>query len=210
MLTGIVLSGGEGSRMGQDKGLVMLRGDPMVSYVIDSMLRQVNEIVISVAKGQGSKYDEYAEIGFEIVEDRTPGIGPIEGLLCALKVARGDYVVLSPCDTPFLKPGICELLLSKANGKDGAVPVVNGRFEPVHGAFHRGAATKAFETVLAAGKRKPSEAYARLDLEFVDEPSLRAVDRELESFWNLNTPEDLRFAEKKLAEAERLLCNDEP
>ena len=182
----------------------------MVSYVIDSMLGQVNEIVISVAKGQGSKYDEYAEIGFEIVEDRTPGIGPLEGFLCALKVARGDYVVVSPCDTPFLKPEICELLLSRASGKEGAVPVVKGKFEPVHGAFHREAATKAFETVLATGKRKPSEAYARLDLEFVDEPSLRAVDRELESFWNLNTPEDLRLAEEKLAKAEEPHCDEVP
>ena len=209
MLTGIVLSGGEGSRMGQDKGLVMLRGDPMVSYVIDSMLGLVNEIVISVAKGQGPKYDEYAEIGFEIVEDRTAGIGPLEGLLCALKVARGDCVLVSPCDTPFLKSGICELLLSRAAVKDGAVPVINGKFEPVHGAFQRQAATKAFEAVLATGKRKPSEAYSMLDLEFVDEVSLRAVDPELESFWNLNTPEDLRLAEKKLAETERPLCDEE-
>jgi len=208
MLTGIVLSGGEGSRMGQDKGLVMLRGDPMVSYVIDSMMGHVGEIVISVANGQASRYDEYAEIGFEIVEDRTPGIGPLEGLLCALKAARGNFVLVSPCDTPFLKPSICELLLSRAPGKDGAVPIINGKFEPVHGAFQRDAAMKAFEAVLAAGRRKPSDAYSRLNLEFVDEVSLRAVDRDLESFWNLNTPEDLRLAEKKLADSEEPLRDE--
>jgi len=200
MLTGVVLSGGEGSRMGRDKGLVNLRGDPMVSYVIDSMLGIVNEIVISVAKGQASSYDEYAEIGFEVVEDRTSGIGPIEGILCALRAARGDYVLVSPCDTPFLKPGICELLLSRVSGKDAAVPVIKDKFEPVHGAFKRDVATKAFEEVLSGGQRKPSEAYRKLKVEFVDETALRMIDPDLESFWNINTPDELRLAEKKLRE----------
>jgi molybdopterin-guanine dinucleotide biosynthesis protein A len=204
MITGVVLSGGEGSRMGQDKGLVNLRGDPMVSYVIDAMLGLVDEIVISVAKGQSSKYDEYSEIGFEIVEDGTPGIGPLEGMRCALKVARGDYVLVSPCDTPFLKPGICQMLLSKANGRDGAVPMIKDRFEPVHGAFKKTAAAKAFEAALTTGKRKPSDAYGKLDIAFVDESSLRGIDPVLESFWNLNTPEDLRLAEEKVGETQRV------
>jgi len=198
MLTGIVLSGGEGSRMGQEKGLVDLRGDPMVSYVIEAMLESVNEIVISVAKGHASNYDEYAEIGFEVVEDRTTGTGPVEGIASALKVARGDYVLVCPCDTPFLKPGVCAMLLSKASGKDGAAPIVRKKYEPVHGAFKKGPATKAFEAVLAIGKRKPSEAYAKLDMAFIDEPTLRTVDPDLESFWNVNTLEDLRLAERKM------------
>lgn len=201
MLTGIVLSGGESSRMGQNKGLVSLHGDPMASYVIDAMLELVDEIVISVARGQSSRYDDYAEIGFEVVEDRTTGIGPLEGILCSLRAARGDYVLVSPCDTPFLKPGVCKLLLSNADGRDGAAPVVNDKFEPLHGAYKRTAATKAFDAVLSEGLRKPSAVYTRLDMAFVDEAKLRAVDPELESFWNLNTPEDLRLAEKKIHEA---------
>lgn len=186
--------------MGQDKGLIVLRGDPMISYVIEAMLGLVNEVVISVAKGQAARYDEYAEIGFEVVEDRASGVGPVEGILCALNAARGDYVLVCPCDTPLLKRGICEMLLSRASGRDGAVPVIGGKFEPVHGAFRRSTATKAFEAVLGAGRRKPSDAYKGLDIAFVEETTLRTVDPELESFWNLNTPEDLRFAERKIIE----------
>jgi molybdopterin-guanine dinucleotide biosynthesis protein A len=189
--------------MGQDKGLIDLRGDPMVSYVIDAMLGLVDEIVISAAKGQSSKYDEYAEIGFDVVEDRASGIGPLEGMICALNAARGDYVLVSLCDTFFLKRGICEMLLTKASGRGGAVPVIKDRYEPVHGAFKRSAAVKAFEAVLATGKRKPSEAYDKLDIAFVDEASLRRIDPDLVSFWNLNTPEDLRLAEAKVIESER-------
>ena len=127
-------------------------------------------------------------------------MGPMEGILCALKVARGDYVFVSPCDTPFLKPGICELLLSRACGKDGAVPIISDRFEPVHGAFRKIGAMRAFNEAFSIGNRKPSSAYSGLNLGFVDEAAIRTVDPNLESFWNLNTPEDLRLAEKKLIE----------
>jgi len=171
--------------------------------VIDAMLGLVDEIVISVAKGQSPRYDEYAEIGFEIVEDGTPGIGPLEGMRCALKVARGEYVLVSPCDTPFLKPAICQMLLSKANGRDGAVPMIKDKFEPVHGAFKKTVAAKAFEATLKTGKRKPSDAYGKLDIAFVEESSLRGIDPILESFWNLNTPEDLKLAEAKVGEIQR-------
>ena len=204
MLTGLVLSGGNGSRMGRDKGLINLRGDPMLSYVVDAMLGTVNEIVISVAKGEASKYDEYAEIGFEVVEDRDKNIGPIEGILCGLKASRGEYVLICPCDTPFLKREVCELLLSKASGKDAAVPFIGDKYEPVHGVFKRDAAIRAFEATLAAGKRKPSAAYDRLNLVLVDEESIRVVDPGLDSFWNLNTPEDLWLAEKRIDDSNQL------
>ena len=202
MRTGLVLSGGESSRMGQEKGLVSLNGDPMVSYVVNSMLDLVDEIVISVAKGRAGLYDEYSEIGFEIVEDREPGIGPLEGMVCALRLARGEYVLVGPCDTPFLKPGVCKLVLSKADGKDGAVPVIKGMFEPLHGVYRRLPALKAFEAELAKGnKRKLIDAYDELDIAGVDESEMRAIDPRLESFWNLNSPQDLAEAEKRLGES---------
>ncbi len=189
--------------MGQEKGLVNLNGDPMVSYVVNSMLDLVDEIIISVAKGKAGLYDEYSEIGFEIVEDREPGIGPLEGLVCALRLARGEYALVGPCDTPLLRTGVCKLVLSEAEGKDGAVPVVRGMFEPLHGAYRRLPALEAFEASLAKGRRKLVDAYDGLDIARVDESMMRGIDPLLESFWNLNSPQDLAEAEKRLGESSR-------
>jgi molybdopterin-guanine dinucleotide biosynthesis protein A len=200
MLTGLVLSGGESSRMGQEKGLVNLNGDPMVSYVVNSMLDLVDEIIISVAKGRAALYDEYSEIGFDIVEDNEPGFGPIQGVVSAMRKMRGDYVLVGPCDTPFLKQEICKLVLSKAEGRDGAVPMVKGMYEPLHGAYRKDTALKAFEEVLAKGAGRLVDVYDRLDIAKVEEDELRAVDPELDSFWNLNEPDDLVRAEIKLRE----------
>ncbi len=203
MLTGVILAGGKSSRMGQNKALMYLNGDPMISYVIDAMLDLVDEIVISVAKGSSADYDEFSEIGFEVVEDDQEGIGPLEGLTCALRSARGEYVLVSPCDTPFLKRELCDAMIVRAAGRDGAVPVVRGLYEPLHGAFRRTAAIEAFKKAAGQGKRKPVEAFAGLDLVIMEEKELRGIDPELESFWNLNNPEDLRKAEQKLREAMR-------
>lgn len=202
MLTGLVLSGGESSRMGREKGLVNLNGDPMISYVVNSMIDLVDEIVISVARGRSELYEEYSEIGFEIVEDREPGLGPLEGLSCAMKAARGDYVLIGPCDTPFLRTDICKLILVKSVGRDGAVPVVRGMYEPLHGAYRRTSTIKAFDEALGKGRRKPVDAFDGLDIARVEESELRTVDPELESFWNLNSPQELSQAERKLRESE--------
>jgi molybdopterin-guanine dinucleotide biosynthesis protein A len=203
MRTGVVLAGGKSSRMGQNKALINLNGDPMISYVIDAMLDLVDEVVISVAKGSSADYDEFSEIGFEVVEDSQEGFGPLEGLTCALKSARGEYVLISPCDTPFLKRELCDALISRADGRDGAVPVIKGLYEPLHGAFRRTAAISAFEKATVQGKRKPVDAFEGLDLVVMEENELRTIDPELESFWNLNGPEDVRQAVEKLRETVR-------
>jgi molybdopterin-guanine dinucleotide biosynthesis protein A len=203
MLTGLVLSGGEGSRIGREKGLLNLNGDPMLSRVIDSMLGLVDEVVIAVGQGRAKLYEDYREIGFEIVEDREAGIGPLEGLVCGMRAARGDYVIVGPCDTPFLKQEVCRLVLSRAEGRDGAVPIVRGMYEPLHGAYSTSATLKAFETALMSGKRKIVDSYTGLDLAPVEESELRVLDADLVSFWNLNGPQEIALAEKRIIEIER-------
>ena len=198
-----MLSGGESSRMGQEKGLVNLNGDPMLSYVVNSMLDLVDQIVISVGKGRAALYDEYSEIGFEIVEDREPGRGPLEGVVCAMREMRGDYVIVGPCDTPLLKQEICKLVLSKAEGRDGAVPIVKGLYEPLHGAYKKSAALDAFEEALANGGRRLVDVYDKLDIARVEEDELRNIDPELDSFWNLNIPDELVRAEMKLRDLDQ-------
>lgn len=160
----------------------------------------VDEIVIAVAKGMSARYREALGSGFEIVEDKRAEIGPLEGLITALSAARGDYVLVSPCDTPFLRVDLCRSIVSLAKKRDGAVPRIGGNFEPLHGVYRRIKCLAAFEEALEEGKRKPIDAYSMLDLEFVDEDIVRVVDPRLESFWNLNSQRELELAEKRLRE----------
>jgi len=203
MLSGVVLSGGKSKRLGREKGLALLDGTPLVNHVIHAMKGLVDEIVLSVAEGRTADYREAVGGEFTIVEDTRPQVGPLEGLISTFRATRGDYVLVAPCDTPLLRAKVCETVLRKAFDRDGAVPVINGYYEPLHAAYRRELGLRAFEDTLRKGKGKITDTYGRMVLVEVDEATLRRIDPALESFWNMNTERDLREAEKSLKSRNR-------
>jgi len=196
MLSAVVLSGGSGTRMGAEKGLLRLGGRPLVSIVVGTMWSLADEVVVAVAPGMSSEYRATLGSRPSIVEDRASGIGPLEGLAASFAVARGDIVVTSPCDTPFLSRELIQLIAGSIGDADMAVPRVGGLLEPLHAAYRRERCLRAFEETMARGERKIVTAFSGLDAVMVDEELLRAVDPELRSFWNLNTRNDLARAER--------------
>lgn len=200
MLSALILSGGQGSRMGSDKGLVMLGNAPLVRYVADVLMNIADEVLVSVGKDRRETYSHALGSEFVIVEDRTEGVGPLEGLMQGLNAAKGEYVLVSPCDTPFLRKEMCLAIVAAAKSRDGAVPRTGEKhLEPLHGAYLRTTCAKAFERTLASGKRAPTQAYADLDIAYIDEGILRAIDADLLSFWNINSPDELERAKAQLA-----------
>jgi molybdopterin-guanine dinucleotide biosynthesis protein A len=198
MLSGAILSGGLSTRMGEEKGLAVLGGKPLISYVARALESVADEIVIAVTKGMSGRYRETLGDEYLIVEDERVGFGPLEGLITALSAAREESVLVSPCDTPFLKVDLCKSIVSLARKRDGAVPRIRGNFEPLHGAYARIKCLAAFEEAIEEGRQRPIDAYDMLDLEYVDEDIVRITDPRLESFWNLNNPGDLELAEDRL------------
>ncbi len=189
MLSGAILSGGLSTRMGEEKGLALLGGKPLISYVAQTLESVADEIVIAVAKGKLGRYREVLGDEFMIAEDERAGVGPLEGLITAMSAAKEDYVLVSPCDTPFLKVDLCKSIV---------LPRIRGSFEPLHGVYRRIKCLAAFEEAIEEGIQRPIDAYRMLDLKYVDEDIIRVADPRLESFWNLNSREDLELAEKKL------------
>lgn len=200
MLSGAILAGGTSSRMGREKGLVLLRERPLISYVAKTISSVADEVVVAVASDMSSRYSQVLGEGFAVFEDRRKDGGPLEGLITALAASKGEYVVVCPCDTPFLRAELMESIVHFAKGRDGAIPIVHGYIEPLHCAFRRSRCLSVFEEAVDEGIRKLADAYAMLDLVTIDEDIVRGLDSGLESFWNLNTPEDLALAEIKMSQ----------
>jgi molybdopterin-guanine dinucleotide biosynthesis protein A len=199
MLTGAILSGGRGIRMGHEKGLTLLGGEPFILHVRRAMEDLIDEVIVSVAKGMAKTYAEALGEPFIIVEDETSGLGPLGGIIPVLSSAKSKYVLFSPCDTPFLSPKVCELIVSSLHGADGVVPKTGvTHYEPLHGMYRKLPGLTAFTEAVSKGNGSPRYAFNRLDLSFISEERLREVDPELESFWNINTPKDLELAEGKI------------
>ena len=138
--------------------MVRLASEPMAGIVVKTLRSVADEVVVSVAQGMGEEYRSLLGEDVVVVEDNTNGVGPLEGLTTALTVARGDYVVVSPCDTPLIRADVCAMLLDRGRGKDGAVPRIRGYLEPLHASYRRGPCLRAFEETKARGHRRPKDA----------------------------------------------------
>jgi len=181
-VSGIVLAGGKGSRMGGvDKGLQPLRGKPMVAWAIARLKPQVDEIVINA----NQNLEVYGALGYRVVPDEIGGFaGPLAGLHASLKAAAHPLVVTVPCDSPFLPHDLVSRLNEHLTGKDLAVAKTGDQPHPVFALVRRSVAAN-LEAFLSGGGRKIDAWYASLKTVEVN------FDDEADAFRNINTPEEL-------------------
>ncbi len=183
-VTGIVLAGGQGRRMGGvDKGLQTLRGKPMAQWAIERLAPQVDEIVVNANQNLAA----YAAFGHPVVRDDVAGFaGPLAGLQAGLRAAKRALVVTVPCDSPFLPADLVARLRAalEAKGADLAVAKTGDQAHPVF-ALARRAVLPHLEAFLSAGGRKIDAWYATLKVVEV------SFDDEAEAFRNINTREEL-------------------
>jgi len=104
----IILAGGEGKRVGgRDKGLVEYKNRPLIEYVIDTVKPQCDEIIISANRNLAV----YKSYGYKIISDEADNYrGPLAGIAAALSVCKNEWVLIVPCDMPFLPADIIDTL----------------------------------------------------------------------------------------------------
>jgi len=181
-VTGIVLAGGQGRRMGGvDKGLQLLHGKPMAAAVIARLAPQVDEILINANQNLA----EYERFGHRVVPDAIGGFaGPLAGLHAGLGEASHELVLTVPCYSPFLPLDLLARLRQRLAEKDLAVAKTGGQAHPVF-ALVRKAVRGNLEKFLAGGGRKIDAWYASLKVVEVQ------FDDEADAFRNINTREEL-------------------
>lgn len=108
-----VLAGGKAERMsGQDKGLLLYQGKPMVLRVSFALQGVVDEVCVNANRN----LESYANLGFRVIEDdeRCKGKGPLSGLFACLTFAKTSHLLVSPCDTPCVSSAAFEALMEAA------------------------------------------------------------------------------------------------
>ncbi|MEO8345819.1 MAG: molybdenum cofactor guanylyltransferase MobA [Betaproteobacteria bacterium] len=186
-VTGIVLAGGMGRRMGGvDKGLVELSGAPMVAQVLARLAPQVGSILINANQNA----QRYAAFGFPVVADAVGGFaGPLAGLHAGMSQATTPFVVTVPCDSPFL-PEDLVARLGVAMAKDSvqlAVAKTGDQPHPVFALVRRDVLPH-LAAFLEGGGRKIDAWYGTLRVAEV------AFDDEESAFRNINTADELAAA----------------
>ncbi len=181
-ITGVVLAGGRGSRMGgKDKGLALLNGKPLFLYVLQALEPQVSNIVISANRN----IETYREQNVHVIEDSLADYqGPLAGMLAVIEAVESEWLLFCPCDTPNI-PHDLALRLWQSRGNAQAVWANDGqRDHPGVTLIHRSLRPSLSE-YLRSGERRV--------MQFLLSAGGHAVifNNDKASFANINTPDEL-------------------
>jgi len=187
-VTGIVLAGGQGSRMGGvDKGLQPFRGKPMVAHVIERFAPQVDELMVNANRNA----EAYARYGQRVIAAEIAGFaGPLAGFERGLAHASNALVATVPCDSPFLPRDLVQRLRTALEAADAelAVAKTGDQAHPVFCLMRRGV-HRSLMAFLARGERKIDRWYGVLKVAEV------SFDDEADAFLNINTRDELASLE---------------
>jgi molybdenum cofactor guanylyltransferase len=183
-ITGLVLAGGRGLRMGGvDKGLVVLRGYPMAMHVIMRLAPQVGCIIINANQNA----DVYQDMGYPVVADTFDGFaGPLAGLHAGMCAASTEWLASVPCDAPLLPSDLVARLAAGVvrDQAELAVACTQGRPQPVF-CLVRASLAPRLEQFLKDGGRKVEAWLTTLRVAAV------AFDDATDAFANVNTEQEL-------------------
>lgn len=199
-ISGLILAGGAARRMGGgDKALLTLAGRPMVAHVIERAKGQVLGLALS-ASGDPARF---AAFGLPVLADAIPGFaGPLAGILSGLEHWAGrspdaQWMASFAIDTPLFPDDLVRRLAAAAAAEKMPLACVRsrGRTHPVFALWRIDLAGDLRRALVEEGVRKVETWTARHGVAIVDYD-----DGPLDPFFNVNTPDDLREAERLIAE----------
>ena len=188
-VTGLILAGGQGRRMGGvDKGLQPFRGKRLIDHVFERLAAQVGGVIINANQNQ----DAYRTLGVRVVcdainENDGGFAGPLAGLHSGLSVSRRPYLVMVPCDSPFLPDDLVARLYAGLQSADAEVAVAKtGKWHQPVFCLVRAGVFPHLAAFLKSGGRKIDRWYGTLALAEV------SFDDKEEAFSNINTSDELK------------------
>ncbi len=203
------LSGGKSHRLKSvisDKGLLLLNNKPMILWMIDAIQELSNNIIVIVStESQKEKYLEVVENRAEIVIDKRESIrSPLLGAHAAFMHASGKYTILLPNDTPLLNQDALLLLIELSEDYDVVLPRwSNGFIEPLHAIYRTEIARKRSKELIQKNQYKLDGLLQKVKVLYINAEIFKQFDPQLNMFFNVNTPSDLKKLKGLLKKIQR-------
>jgi molybdenum cofactor guanylyltransferase len=192
-VTGLILAGGRGSRMGHvDKGLQLFRGEAMAQHVLHRLAPQVSMVAINA----NQNLESYAAFGAPVWPDDLEGFeGPLAGLETGMRRCATPLLATAPCDSPFVPLDLIERLQQALHGAGADLALAeteeDGRVQPQPVfALVKTAALPHLSAYLAGGGRRMDGWYDRIKV-------VRVRFDDASAFRNINTLHELQQFEKE-------------
>ncbi|MGD2185034.1 MAG: molybdenum cofactor guanylyltransferase [Desulfobacterales bacterium] len=190
--TGVILSGGLATRYdGTQKALLRVDGIRILDRIYDIYRELFEEIILVTNTPQ-----KFLEWDLLIVPDLFPVRCSLTGIHAGLFFMTTPFAFISACDTPFLKKEVVETVIGNIESQiDIVMPETSAGLEPLCAAYARRCLEPA-QQHLEQEKLKVIKAFRKSRIKTISENVLRKKDPDLRSFFNINTPEDLKQAEE--------------
>jgi molybdopterin-guanine dinucleotide biosynthesis protein A len=195
-LSAFVLAGGKSTRMGRDKATLPFSGQTLLESAL-ALARSVTEDVFVFILGSPELYGAYGQV----IADIFPGCGPLGGIHAALTHAKTDLNLVLAVDTPFLSTRLPAYLVERARESPAMViaPEIDSYPQPLCAVYRRDFLPIA-EQALRAGRYKIVPLFPHGKTLIIPEAELRRFAFTAEMFENLNTPEELEHARRRVSD----------
>lgn len=179
-VTGIILAGGKSSRMGKDKGTLLLDNVMFTQHIINNLMPFVDEIIIV------SNDKNYDQFDCKRIPDNVTNYGPVAGVYTGLKASKTDYNIVISCDSPKVDMDVLNPLLEYKNNKYDIIQYShNSRTTPLIALYHK----KCLGIFKLALKNKIQK--LRFVIKQLDTKTIVAPSNIYSKIVNINTPKDL-------------------
>jgi len=190
-ITGIILAGGKGERMGGEKKASLRIGKKYFIERIIEKLRAVFDNIFIV----GNLPPSHRLLGAKVLPDLIPGNGPLGGIYTGLSRLESEYGFFCACDMPFLNVDLLKFMISEIDDNDAVVPMVKGFTEPLHSIYSK-KCLPAIKNRLDNEDLKVASFFPQVKCKYIPEEKIRRYDPSLSSFVNLNTREAVESVRK--------------
>jgi molybdopterin-guanine dinucleotide biosynthesis protein A len=184
-MTGIILAGGENSRIGLNKAFVVIDGERL----IDRILKIFKGLFCEVIVVTNTPLD-YFDLDATIVTDIYPGKKALGGIYTGLFFASCPHAFVAACDMPYLNPCFIAWMMEQAPAYDIVVPETPGGLEPLHAIYAKSCLPHMKRRILQ-DQLKITGFYKGLKCLTISDAVRKSFDPDMRMFINVNTREDL-------------------
>ncbi|MBQ2652354.1 MAG: molybdenum cofactor guanylyltransferase [Methanobrevibacter sp.] len=195
----IILCGGKSSRMGRDKGSMIIQDKPMIKHILSTLNHQINEAII-VLNNQ-DRIDKYREFinphdytyTITFAEDKIKDMGPMPGIMTGLACIKGDYALILPCDSPYVSKNYITTIFSEIDENYQAIVPYHDNdnklktSEPLHSIYNKNI-IPIIEDLVKNDVLHIKGLIEKIDTKFVLIDNKKIEKKE---FRNLNRPSDI-------------------
>jgi len=178
-ITVILLAGGKSSRMGQDKGLMLLNGKPMIEYIIE-IAQQISTEIIIVANN-----DSYLKFNLPVFKDEFLDKGPLAGIYTGLKNTKTEKNLILSCDVPYIQKELIEFLISNSEKNEITISLFQDKLHPLIGIYAKSCLPVILEQI------KLNELKVASLFEKIKTKLLNVNEFDSSNFRNINKESDL-------------------